>query len=356
MSVYLDHNATTPVKPPVLALMGAVLAETGNPSSLHSQGRAARARVENARDQVAALAGYRSQNVVFTSGAAEANTMIMKGHSGKAATSAIEHPTVREANLEAIRIPVSADGVLDLIALERILTEEKPELVAVMAVNNETGVIQPVEEIGRLCKQHGALFHCDAVQAAGKIDIDFEKWNCDFMTLSAHKMGGPQGMGALLYRSGVAVPKLIFGGGQEKRQRAGTENVAGIAGLGLAAELALKDKNDYQKLGNWRDKMERHLNSVVVHGKDAKRIANTSCFSLRGRKADTLLMALDLKGIAISSGSACSSGSVRASHVLKAMGVDDDLCAGALRISLGWDSAEKDVDALVSALQNILHA
>lgn len=352
MAFYLDHNATTPMKPPVLALMSAVLGECGNASSLHGPGRAARRHVEDAREKVATLTGHRAANVVFTSGATEANNMILKGPYAKIAVSAIEHPSVLEANSQVRILPAQPSGVIDLAALERHLESENPELVAVMAVNNETGVVQPVSEIGRLCKQYGALFHCDAVQAAGRIDIDFAQWNCDFLTLSAHKMGGPMGAGALLFKSGVKLPKLLHGGGQEKRQRAGTENVAAIAGFGLAAELALKDKSDFQKLSALRDALEKELDAVV-HGKDAQRVANTSCFSVKGRKADTMLMALDLKGIYVSSGSACSSGSVKPSHVLQAMGVSDDLCTGALRVSLGWNTTENDVNEFVKAMKTI---
>ncbi len=356
MAVYLDHNATTPIKPVVADLLHDVVREGGNPSSQHSAGRAARKHVEDARAQVANLVQYRAQNVIFTSGATEANNMIMQGHEGPVLISAIEHPSVLNVRSDAVHIPVDSNGIVRLDAVEELLKTHSPKLVSVMAVNNETGVIQPVAEIGRLCKKHGMLFHCDAVQAAGKIDIDFEAWGCDFMSLSAHKMGGTVGSGALVFRSSTPVPKLLKGGGQERRQRAGTENVPGIAAMGLAAELALQDKDAYQALETWRDRIETALaknDKVTLHIQNAPRIANTTSFSVAGGNAQTLLMQFDLNGVCVSSGSACSSGSVQPSHVLQAMGVPADLATSSIRVSLGWNSTEKDVDAFLAAWQKM---
>lgn len=353
MAIYLDHNATSALKPAVIDTMVRVLHECGNASSLHSAGRTARKHIEDSRSDIAALVAYRPANVVFTSGATESNNMILKGHPGTILISSIEHPSVIETRADAIKIPVTPDGIVDLAALEDLLAAHKPQLVAIMAANNETGVIQPVAEIGRLCRAAGALFHCDAVQAAGKIAIDFENWGCDFMALSAHKCGGPQGAGALIFRSQTPVPRFLTGGGQERRQRAGTENVATIAGFGVAAKLALADLPAYQTLAALRDRIETARPDMVVHGRNAPRVANTSCFSLPDRNAQTMLMQLDLKGLCVSSGSACSSGSIKPSHVLQTMAVPDTLCAGALRVSLGWNSTANDIDQLIEGLKTL---
>lgn len=355
MTIYLDHNATTAVKPEVIDLLQGLLRDTGNPSSQHAAGRKARKYIEDARAQVAALVNYKPQNVIFTSGATESNNMIVQGHTGTLLMSAIEHASVIDVREDAIKIPVDANGIVDLVSLEEMLAAHKPQLVCVMAVNNETGVIQPVAEIGALCKKQGALFHCDAVQAAGKIAIDFNAWRCDFMSLSSHKIGGPQGAGALIFRTSVPVPKFIKGGGQERRQRAGTENVASIAGFGLAAELAVMDLEKFQVLSALRDQIEKALaeNSIVIHAQNAPRVANTICFSVRGGNAQTLLMQFDLAGVCVSSGAACSSGSVKPSHVLQAMNIAEDLASSSIRVSLGWNSTQKDVDGFIAAWQRI---
>lgn len=356
MTAYLDHNATSPIKPLIADLVQDVVRTGGNPSSQHSAGRTARKFIEDARAQVAALVRYKAQNVVFTSGATEANNIVVQGHPGPVLVSAIEHPSVLNVRDDLVRIPVDNNGITRLDAVEDLLKTHKPQLVSVMAVNNETGVIQPVAAIGKLCKAHGALFHCDAVQAAGKIDIDFDAWGCDFMSLSAHKMGGLPGVGALIFRSSTPVPRLIKGGGQERRQRAGTENVPGIASMGLAAELARKDTDAFQELAALRDQVEQALaqsGAVVLHGQSAPRVASVSSFSVKGGSAQTLLMQFDLNGVCVSSGSACSSGSVQPSHVLQAMGVADDLAASSIRVSFGWNSAEKDVDAFLAAWQKM---
>lgn len=353
MAIYLDHNATSILKPAVIDTVVAVLHECGNASSLHSAGRAARRHIEDARADVAALVAYKPANIVFTSGATETNTMIVRGHSGTVLLSGIEHPSVIETQPAALHIPVTADGLIDLAALENLLAEHRPQLVAVMAVNNETGVIQPVSEIGRLCRKAGALFHCDAVQAAGKIAIDFDGWGCDFMSLSAHKFGGPQGAGALVFRSQTPVPRLLTGGGQERRQRAGTENVAAIAGFGTAARVAVSDLPAYQALCILRDRIEAARPDMTIHGRGAPRVANTSCFSLPDRNAQTMLMQLDLDGFCVSSGAACSSGSIKPSHVLEAMGVSRDLCTGALRVSLGWNNTGEEINHFIESLRTL---
>ena len=353
--IYLDHNATTAAKPEVIDLLHNVLRDAGNASSQHAAGRKARKSIEDARAQVASLVNYKPQNIIFTSGATEANNMIVQGHAGVILVSAIEHASVIDVRENAIKIPVDSNGIVDLVILEEMLHTHKPQLVCIMAVNNETGVIQPVADIGTLCKKYGTLFHCDAVQAAGKIAIDFNAWQCDFLTLSSHKIGGPQGAGALIFRTSVPVPRLLKGGGQERRQRAGTENVAGIAGFGLAAELAMRDLEKFQVLSALRDQIENALtaNPIIVHAQTAPRVANTICFSVRGGNAQTLLMQFDLAGVCVSSGAACSSGSVKPSHVLQAMNVAEDLASSSIRVSLGWNSTQKDVDGFIAAWQRI---
>lgn len=356
MTAYLDHNATSTVKPPVADMLHDVVRTGGNPSSQHAAGRAARKYVEDARIQVASLVQYRAQNIVFTSGATEANNIVLQGHDGQILISAIEHPSVLNTRADAVHIPVDANGIVRLDALEHLLKTHTPQMVSVMAVNNETGVMQPVADIGKLCKENGALFHCDAVQAAGKMDIDFDAWRCDFMSLSAHKMGGVAGTGALVFRSSTPVPKLFKGGGQERRQRAGTENVPGIAAMGLASELALKDKDDYQRLILWRNALETELvknAAVTLYGQQAERVSNTIAFSVAGANAQTMLMQFDLAGVYVSSGSACSSGSVQPSHVLKAMGASDEAASASIRVSMGWNTTQKEVDAFLAAWQKM---
>jgi len=273
--------------------------------------------------------------------------------------SAIEHDSVLAA-ASTQRAPVTADGMIDLAALDRLLAADAaPALVSVMAVNNETGAIQPVAEAARVARRHGALVHCDAVQAAGRVPIDAAAWDVDFLSLSAHKIGGPQGVGALVVRAGVPLERLLKGGGQERRRRAGTENVAGIAGFGAAARAALDGLSGQTRLAGWRDRLERRVTEIcpdaVVFAAGAPRVANTSCLTMPGVPAETQLMGFDLAGIAVSAGSACSSGKVATSHVLLAMGAGEDDAASAVRVSLGWASAAGDVDRFVAAWQ-ALHA
>lgn len=353
MTIYLDHNATTAIQPPVIDAVAAAMRETGNASSVHAAGRAARAHVEEARRQVATLCRSDAKGVIFTSGATEANNTVLKHFAGsRVLTSGIEHPSVIEAVPSAERLPVLPSGIIDMAAFEKAL-HGGAALVSVMLVNNETGVIQPLAEISRLAKAAGARVHCDAVQAAGRIELDMAALEVDYLTLSAHKMGGPQGVGALVTIAGAPPVKLIHGGGQERRQRAGTENVAGIAGFGLAAQLALAEMADYQKLGAMRDAIETAIEGITIFGKNSPRVANTTCFALAGVPADTQLMALDLAGICVSSGSACSSGSVKPSHVLEAMGIDPALATCALRVSLGWNTTAADIDTFMETYRRL---
>ncbi|HEY4939853.1 MAG TPA: cysteine desulfurase family protein [Rhizomicrobium sp.] len=366
---YLDHNATSPLRPAARVAMDRALAAGGNPSSVHGAGRAARALMERARAQVAALAGAPANNVIFTSGGTEANALALFGavqgaaEAGQRITrlfvSAIEHDSVL-ANAAAVAergpgvrletVPVTADGCVDLEALRVLLREGKGRaLVAVMAANNETGVIQPLAEIRALLAEHQAYLFVDAVQAAGKIALEGQ---ADYISLSAHKLGGPQGVGALIVREGVPLSATILGGGQERGHRAGTENVAGIAGFGAAAQAASPMSSLL------RDRFESELKSIapdsIVFGANAPRLSNTSNFALPNVTAETAVMALDLDGVMVSSGSACSSGKVKPSHVLRAMGVSEALAQSALRVSFGWNSTDADVDAAIAALSKLV--
>lgn len=357
---YMDHNATAPVRAEAAEAVSRALGRTGNPSSVHAEGRAARGLVEDARAAVADLVGVKPSEVVFTSGGTEAANLAF--HVARAAlgverliVSAVEHEAVRAAaaslGLPVSIAPVDARGVVDLAVMARLLDAPGKALVAVMLANNETGVIEPVGEVVALARAAGAYVLTDAVQAAGRVAVDFEALGVDMLTLSAHKLGGPQGVGALVIRDGLPFEPLIRGGGQEMRRRSGTENVPGIAGFSVAAGLARREHADMAPVRALRDALETALRAVepglTVFGDDTPRLANTSLFSAPGLDAETLLMALDLDGIAVSAGSACSSGKVARSHVLEAMGVDERLAKGAIRVSLGLANTRDDIDRLV---------
>lgn len=357
--VYMDHNATTAVRPEARDAVALALALTGNPSSVHGSGRTARRLVEDARDAVAALVGAEPAWVVFTSGGTEANNLALRVLPKRAPIlcSAVEHASVLSVMDGIVEIPVDGDGVVDLGALEALLAgEDTPALVSVMLANNETGVLQPVADVAALAHEHGALIHCDAVQAAGKMAIDFRALGCDLMSLSAHKIGGPSGVGALVVTSGVegdwALIPMLRGGGQERGRRAGTENVPGIAGFGAAARAAREGLTDFARLGRWRERIENRLRQHAdsrVYGFGAPRLANTSCLTMPGVEAETQVIQLDLAGVAVSAGAACSSGKVEPSRVLAAMGVDANEAATAIRVSLGWNTTEDDADKFVEA-------
>lgn len=365
MTAYLDFNATAPVRPAVMDAVADALRATGNPSSVHSAGRAARRLLEDARIEVAALAGAEPANVVFTSGGTEAAALALAppAPDARLLVSAVEHPCVlaggRFAAENVETIPVDADGVIDLAWLERRLASAPvPAMVSVMAANNETGVIQPVAEAARLARAAGALVHCDGVQAAGRTGADIQSLDVDLLSLSAHKLGGPQGVGALVRRSrSVPVVPLWGGGGQERSLRTGTESVPAIAGFGAAARLAAAAVSEQDRIGELRDWFEGALRTIsptaVIFASDRSRLANTSCFAVRGIAAESAMIALDLEGVCVSSGSACSSGKVGRSHVLAAMGVAPDLASGAIRVSLGWSSTRGDVERLAEAWRRI---
>lgn len=350
---YLDHNATTPAKPAVIEAVSRALQAHGNPSSVHGAGRAARRLVEDARDAVAALAGARAERVVFTAGGTEANNLALRGAGRiRILAGATEHPSVLKACDGVETIPVRRDGRLDLDALDTMLNEAgKPALVSVMLANNETGVLHPVAEAAAIAKRHGVLVHCDAAQAPGRIAFDMASLGADLLTLSAHKIGGPQGVGALVLGPGIEIESLLRGGGQERRRRAGTENVPAIAGFGVAAALAHDDVTQAPRLAALRDRIEVRLADAgaVAIAKDAPRLPNTTCLSMPGVGSDTQVMGFDLAGFAVSAGSACSSGKVEPSHVLAAMGVPADVSRGAIRVSLGWSTTDTEVETFIGA-------
>lgn len=348
--VYLDYNASTPIKPEARAALIDALSHTGNASSVHGPGRAGRARIDRARGRIAALAGTKEDRVVLTSGATEANSLVLSGSGRRRLlVSAIEHDSVRHFDPAAESVAVTPDGIIDLADLERRLAAStEPALVALMLVNNETGVIQPMAEAVAVARRYGAVVHCDAVQAGGRIPIDMAALGADFLTLSAHKLGGPQGAGALILGMGRDVAPLIRGGGQERGRRGGTENVAAISGFGVAAELAVSDIAIQKRLADWRAELERRILAAApgarIFGANAPRIANTLCVAMPGVPSETQVIAFDLAGIAVSAGAACSSGRVQASHVLRAMGADESLVGSAIRISAGYASTAADFD------------
>ena len=351
---YLDWNATAPLRPEVMGAMAEALQRTGNPSSVHRWGREARQAIERARAQVAALVGAAAAEVIFTSGGTEANHLALRGVNGRRIlVSAVEHDSIREAVPEATVIPVMPSGVVDLAALEALLaTDARPALVSIMLANNETGAIQPIAEGVRIAQAHGALFHCDAIQGAGKIPLDFAALGADLISISAHKLGGPQGVGALVVREGVPLGGLQRGGGQERGRRAGTENLPGIVGFGVAAATA-REGDPSTVIAPLRDAAQAALTAVApdapVFAMDAPRLPNTLCIGMLGVPASTQVMALDLAGVMVSAGAACSSGKVRRSHVLTAMGASTEEAESAIRVSLGWSTTADEIGRLVDA-------
>lgn len=361
--IYMDWNATALLRPSALAAMTAALQEVGNPSSVHAFGRRARAWVDHAREAVASLVNGKSALTTFTSGGTEANNLALNARYNRPlVVSAIEHESVlRPARLAGAQIArVSRNGEIDVAHLSHLLDKaERPAFVSVMLANNETGVIQPVAEIARVAKAKGALVHCDATQAIGRIAVDINELGVDYLTLSAHKIGGPQGVGAVVLGGELPVEPLVQGGGQERNRRGGTENVAAIAGFGAAAQEAAT-LSDAQRIGALRDTLEEKLVSfglpLTVFGRSAARLPNTTCFASGTKTAETLVMALDLSGVAISAGSACSSGKVRPSHVISAMGFDAATAGSAIRVSLGWQNSLSDIDQFMAAWGRVQRA
>ena len=358
---YLDHNATSPLRPEARDAMVAAIACSGNPSSIHAEGRQARALVENARETVARVFRAKPQAVTFTSGGTEAANWLLQARAGrKLAVSAVEHPCVlkghRFADEDVRVIPVSSDGFVCLEKLEETLSA--PAIVAVQAANNETGVIQPLPDITSLTKIKGGFTVCDAVQAVGRIPLQ-DLAEADALFFSAHKFGGPKGVGAVIWQSAAPEPApLIRGGGQESGRRSGTENVAGIAGLAAALEAADKEQVIWKSRAEALQlRLEAGLRSIApdaaIFGEGRDRLPNTTCFAIPGKSAEMLLIAFDLEGIAVSSGSACTSGKVERSHVLAAMGVPQRLSEGAIRVSTGWNTEETDIERFLAALSKI---
>ena len=359
--VYLDWNATTPLRPEARAAMVAAFDLIGNPSSVHAEGREARRLVEAARAALAIAVGALPRNVVFTSAGTEANTLALspglRGPSGgpieRLLVSAIEHASV----LAGGRFPgptiglirVTRSGVVDLEHLRAQLKDGPPALVSIMAANNETGALQPVAEIAEIVRGAGGLLHVDAIQALGKIPFDIKAVGADLATFSAHKIGGPKGVGALVVAEGIAgLEPVLRGGGQELNRRAGTENVAGVAGFGAAVKATLQTlPEDAERMATLRRHLENGIRGIAgatIFSDDVKRLPNTVLFTAPGLKAETAVIGFDLEGVAVSSGSACSSGRVQPSHVLSAMGFDPAVAQGAVRLSLGWSTEPEDIN------------
>ncbi|MBR0828365.1 cysteine desulfurase [Bradyrhizobium manausense] len=368
--VYLDWNATTPLRPEALMAMVAAYELVGNPSSVHAEGREARRLVEAARAVLAGAVGALPRNVIFTSAGTEANALALSPGLRSAAAgpverllvSAIEHASVlaggRFSTAAVSQIKVTPAGVVDLHHLRMLLGSGPPALVSVMAANNETGALQPVSEAAAIVHEAGGLLHVDAIQALGKIPFDIKAVGADLATFSAHKIGGPKGIGALVFAEGVAgLEPQLRGGGQELGRRAGTENVAGIAGFGAAVRVGIEAlAEDANRLASLRIRLEnglRETKGITVFSDAVQRLPNTTLFTAPGLKAETAVIGFDLEGIAVSSGSACSSGKVQPSHVLSAMGLDPQAAQGAVRLSLGWSTQEADINRALEAWRKL---
>jgi cysteine desulfurase len=368
--VYLDWNATTPLRDEARRAMSDALGLRGNASSVHAEGREARKVIEGARAVIAVAVSAQPRNVVFTSGGTEANALALTPNlrrgTGPAAerllVSAIEHASVlaggRFPPAAVMSIGVTPDGIVDLDELREAVSRGVPALVSVMLANNETGAIQPVAEAAEIVHAGGSLLHVDAVQAFGKIPVTMRELGADLLTLSAHKIGGPKGVGALVLAEGVSGPEpLLRGGGQESSRRAGTENIAGIAGFGAAATAAVADlQAAVRRLDALRKRLEdglRQTPGAIVFSDTVNRLHNTTLFTVPGLRAETAVIGFDLAGIAVSSGSACSSGKVQPSHVLEAMGFGGDIAQGAVRLSMGWSTREADVDSCLEAWRRL---
>jgi cysteine desulfurase len=368
--VYLDNNATTPLLPEVFeAMRPHYVDKFGNASSIHQQGQQARAAVEHARESVSELLNCRAAEVVFTSGGTEGDNLALFGivqPGDHVITSAIEHHAVlnsshrlEQMGCSVTYLPVDERSLIDPDDVRRALRPET-KLISVMMANNETGALQPVKEIGAIAAEADVYFHADAVQAAGKVPIDVKEIGCDLLTISAHKFHGPQGVGALFVRKGTLLQPLFYGGRHERSRRAGTENLAGIAGLGRAAEIAAQGFSDgsVARLGEFRDRLEKTLlegvEQVAVNGGGARRVPNTTNISFDCIEGEAMVIALDLRGLAVSTGAACSSGAIEPSHVLTAMGLSADRARGSIRFSLGKQNTAEDVEFAVSLVPEVV--
>ncbi|WP_366922572.1 cysteine desulfurase NifS [Metallumcola ferriviriculae] len=371
--VYLDHSATTPVHPEVVDVINKYLTDVwGNPSSIHSFGREAKKGLEEAREKVASLMGADPKEIIFTSGGTEADNMAIIGSAhanekkGKhIITSQVEHHAVLDAfkhleknGFEVTYLPVDEEGLVSVAEVERAIREDTT-FISIMHVNNEIGTIQPVEEIGAITREKGIIFHVDAVQSYGKIPVDVKQMNVDLLTASSHKIYGPKGAGCLYIRKGVKVPSFTLGGGQEKKRRPGTENMPGIVGFGKAAEIAARDyEGEMKRLSGLRDKLvtgiEERIPDIRINGHRTKRLPGNANISFRFIEGESLLLSLDMKGIAASSGSACTSGSLDPSHVLLAIGLSHEIAHGSLRMTLGGSNTQEDIDYVLEVLPEIV--
>lgn len=355
--IYLDHNATTSLLPQVKHAMLEVMDICGNASSTHKNGRIVRQHIEKARQQVADYFKVSPAQVVFTSGATEANNLVLKGFHGQVIASSIEHDSVLKTREDLIMCPVTANGTIDLQTLENLLQEngKKTCLVSVMAANNETGVVQPLESIVSLCRRYQVFVHTDAVQVVGKVFFDWQQLGIDYISVSAHKIGGPQGVGALIMNPGQTLKPQITGGGQEKYFRSGTENVIGIVGFGAAIEKC--QENDWSVIATLKEEMENdlttHFPGVTVFGITSPRLPNTINLTMPGVANTVQVMHFDLNGIALSAGSACSSGKVKSSHVLQAMGVTQTDIENSIRVSLGLQTTVAEIQHFMTVWKSL---
>lgn len=346
---YLDYNATAPVRPEVAGVMAQLHAMPLNASSVHAEGRHARSIIETSRRTIAEHIGVFPAEIVFTGSGTESNNWVLQAYAGKQqVVSGIEHSSILKAAANPIVLPVTHDGVVDIAKLADALPNTEGFLVSVMLVNNETGVIQPIADISRIVHERGGVLHCDAAQALGKIPLDFTALGCDLMTICAHKMGGPVGAAALVIRNGLAVPAQAIGGGQEMNRRAGTENAVAIAGFAEAVKCI--DLAQMKILNSWLVEFEKQAieHGATIMGAGAERAPNVVCVAMPGMRAQTQMMLLDLDGISVSAGSACTSGKASGSHVLAAMGVSDELADCAIRVSGGWGTSKASIEAFSS--------
>lgn len=365
---YLDYNATALLRPQAHEAMLAALDAGGNASSVHAEGRAARARIEAARASVARLVAAQPGDVVFTSGATEAANWVLSQSWDVVLATAVEHPCVSGPVARSpgriVTLDVDGKGIVDLARIADALARETAtssnkcrRLLVVQFANNETGVVQPIEQVARLAREHGVRLMVDAVQGAGRLPFDDWANFVDYLLISSHKIGGPKGVGALIVRHDAPLPPLLIGGGQERGLRAGTENVEAIAGFGAAAQVARDDLARQQAISDMRDRLERdvlqHAPGAIVISAGATRLPNTSLIALSGRRAETLVIALDLAGVAVSAGAACASGKAKRSAVLDAMGISPDLAMSAVRFSLGWATTNEDIAAAAAAWQRV---
>jgi cysteine desulfurase len=361
-AIYLDYNATAPVRPEVAQAVAQAMQLPSNPSSVHGFGRAAHKIVEDARASVRTLVGASdAYHIIFTSSGTEANNLALQGFGKQVVriVSAVEHASVLKAYGQSIVCPVDEKGIIRLDALRRLLEDNagSKALVSVQLANNETGILQPIQEVAQLVYAHGGYVHCDTVQGFGKLPVDIQALNVDMLTVSAHKFGGALGAAALVVKKGVPLQAVTFGGGQEFGFRAGTENVPAIAGFGVAAALASQQVTAMAKIAALRDALEAEILSAAsdaaIIGRDVARLPNTSSISMPGMHNETQLIAFDLENIAVSAGSACSSGKVEVSHVLRAMGVPAETASSVIRVSIGANTTENDVAAFIAAWKKI---